>query len=1635
MALIRWDDEEDKDEELNNPIKTITSVQSGSWQPAPSGANAPAMDGDEPKINNGIFDQPTAQPQRMQNNYLMSEQKAQVDAQKRQRDIDAENARRAQAAAQAQAAQAMAYSRAQAQTRSQPQQSQTLDVDRIKKDTGWKKYYKDAFSREKAGMNFVDRLLDGGGASRRAEVIARNKYNAAMTRRAYDNAGRTIDPKAAMRARELTAYNSNIAANNSERAMADARAIGATYDNKSSGFLDRTKDTINAQRQIGLGSALFGVNDEQKKNGWDAARFAADMGFGLATAPTVAGKSLYEAAAGEGTDYSTGLEKELSAKERAGRGASGAIDAAGIFLGGSNTLLKSLSGKVASKTATQAEKALFKRVMAKYIIPTLVEGGEGAAQGAAEYFGNDGTLLDENGKLDMENLKEFGSQVGKSGLMGLGAGAVFTGAGAGIRRMRGKKPMPNIDVDLPPAQGEISPKFDESAPARERAPIEDGRVSELIPAKEGMTPAERAGERVGERIVETPTRDNAPDFITPETPITPDGRPTTTPEMTPVRDTPVEMKPSPIDGVKPVETPVIDTPPAKPMDTPVSDGRVRPTDVTVSDVDTPVTPTERTRQLQESKPGKSQAEEAAINQQLQELEASTPRIDGEELTPVSQSQQLQPVTPAKRDSNYSSANNITPVTRTQKVKDFGAKIKEKYGLKDESGYVKIPKKGDLTPVKTDSVPDGMGSAKDGVKTKAEKPLTEAQVAKNSRKNFANRMMTKTGDAKRVVQQVADAVGLSKDGGVDIDTLLSDAKIKPAQSKRIRDIHSQLETIFNRNTKVQKQNRKNYIGEKDVDVAINKERNRDTRDASFLEKKLNSELRQLARKGSIGEKAVQAFEDVTRARLANMLSSTGNVSRNFTQEIGANIIGAMKNPIKTARGMTGNGNLLGSALKNARNDWKVAPKTISEGYNYILGNVYNTAMTPVTAGANARRGALRTELTQWAMKNIEGKDISISDAQKLSKTLGNQTETLVNTLAGVDNGMVSSRQATKALKAWKEFVKNGDAASLTAFEKTISHQSTLAKKMLDGVFEGNTKGSRTINAMLSNVFPFVRTAWNLAETGVARNLNPLSKSVLDGIRADQRGGVANAGKIISNKIVDYGILTGAAMLVNDGLIEYNDGDEIDKPRGISIKVGEDTYVPIRATPIELPLAVTVAAARIAKDSANGDTRSPGYYGKIIGDSLPYINQFEQTTGAIESVANLGGKDGDAGYAAKAYGVNTGKSFVPWSNNGIQPQVSALKGESLNAKTSYDKDPAQWFKNTVKKSYSPSFYNSLPDSRDASGRVRTVDNQGIIIKKNINDKSTAEFNTKISDLVNFGRKNGLGKETKDMFNTYPDGKNNNFKSAQDVITFLDVKDGDKPDNKDKLKKNDKLADLAQQQRNGFYGDTGSELLTLDGQNLWSDVSMPNSNKTKNSNKPLSMESIRNAIAATDLPEKDRDAINAVWEQGQAKYKQVESGSMSYGQYKEQMAKLEKDVYLPILNKSANYKKMKGLFDKLDGSGFFDKGGLGSTKSGQTYLWNSLNALLGDKGKTPAADYPKDDKGFTPWGKRGGGGRKGSGFGATNKPGDRGNTGVKWTPVQRRQMAATASGKYTPVKIKVKLGNEIKKDKTQNYSDRSF
>ena len=335
--------------------------------------------------------------------------------------------------------------------------------------------------------------------------------------------------------------------------------------------------------------------------------------------------------------------------------------------------------------------------------------------------------------------------------------------------------------------------------------------------------------------------------------------------------------------------------------------------------------------------------------------------------------------------------------------------------------------------------------------------------------------------------------------------------------------------------------------------------------------------------------------------------------------------------------------------------------------------------------------------------------------------------------------------------------------------------------------------------------------------------------------------------------------------------------------------------------------------------------------------------------------------------------------------------------------------------------------MKDSRDNAGRVRTVDNQGVISNKTMNDAGTAEFNDRITELVNYTREAGLGKDTKDMFNSYDTGKNNNSKSIQDAITFLDAEDG-KPDNTKKLEKNAKYNDLAQQIRDGLFNDTGDELLTLDGKNLYSDVSIPNGAGSKNSRLPMNMQSIKNAIAQTDLPEDQRNRIKELSDGDSALYARLKAKEITYEQYSAEKAKTGQE-YIDILSNSENYKKMEDLFDELDETGFFDEDGMGSTRSGQTYLWNSLNALLGSKGATPAANFPDTSKGFTPFGNRGTG--RSSNAGGKNE----GTKGLEWTPVKARQMAKVQGGKYTPVNIKVKLGNAVKKDRSQNYSDRTI
>jgi hypothetical protein len=1566
MALLPWDDEEQKrKDELTAPgIAHIASVQSGAWQPAASGADsAVATDDVTNPGQGGVFgNQPQpAQQQPQPQNYQLSDEHTQAVQQKQAHDAEVEQARVDQENARRRAEAAAAVSE-QFKEGNVQSNGQKLDTEALKNDNGWKKYYGDTFKKEKDSLDFWGRLMDGGQASKRAEVLARIKYNNELLTKAYDDNGNVLDQGAADYSKKVAAYNSALAQDNSNRSEVLARAIGATKDNEGSGFLNRLKNAVNAEKQMNIGSTIFGVDDTTKTDASDIGRFAGGLVQGFGTMIPVGLKELEEAGTGHGTSSKTGFEEDLTAGERVGRGISGGLNVVTPFVGGSGKLLDSLTTKVMTDTATVAEKSLLKEMTAKILLPALEQGGIGGAQAGAEYFGNGNTLLDENGNFDKDKLAEFSKQVGESAAMGTAGGVVLGGAGYGVNKMRGRN-MPVLDAaDLAELEtgttnsgaaqldnmraaetpGQATQTLDgtELQPLSETTPVADGVVTPDAPAIDQPTPVSD-GTVTSQNADVTPV--NAPDAVSTSAMLTDpniaapvaDGTAQALPaEVTPVRDPVVDAAtPAPVTP----ETPA-------PVDVaPVADGVAQVPGENVAPVrDMPVVPTEEVRALQESRAGKDQAQEAAINQELQTTENATPAIDNVPDMPVT--------------------------------------------------------------------PDGS--------------LTPAQVAE--------RFMPKLASPDDVKKRIANAVDMSKDTESAVRDILdtSDVKVKPKTTERIVSQFDKLKEQTMEYNRLTDENQKAYAegGTDALSEETSKARSRAGRELGITARRLHNDIKRL--EGSADKRVAlsHGMAGIIGTRNANVLTSAGLIERNVFQEMTANLKLAAKNPIKMTKSTFANGNILKDTAKAELSHWGDAPRSPLEAVKYVVGNTYRTAMIPTTALANTRRGAVRDELTRWAFQELEGRKVSASEAHKLAGTAGNEMEALVNTVIGADNGMTNRGQAKRALDDWKEYMKTGDDGARAKYLSRVEEHSSLADQMIAGLSKEDALKGNALKQMGQLIFPFVRTAKNLAVTTVQQDLNPFAKSLLDEIRADQRGGTANAVNLIKSKLVDYGIMGGAAALASSGVVVYNDGDEVDKPKGWSIKVGDNKYVPVRATSLELPIAIAGTASRMATDIGKGDARDWKYYAGMITGSLPYIDQMNTTTGAVDSAMNANENSGDGGYAAKNYAVQTIKSFVPGSNNGIQPYVAGKEGKSLDAKTVYDKNFNTWLQNAIHKSYDPDFYNGLKTSRDNAGRARTVDNQGVVTNKTINDASTAEFNDRVTELVDYGRKNGLGKNTQDMFNTYDTGKNNNFKSVQDSITFLDVEDGGKPDAAKKLEKNGKLTNLSQQMREGFFGDTGDELLTLDGKNLYSDVSVPNSAGSKNSKLPISMQSIKNAIAQTDLSPEARDRIKEISDSDTALYNRLKAKEITYDQYQTEKAKTGGE-YVDILSSSKNYQKMLGLFDELDHNGFFKEDGLGATKSGQTYLWNSLNALLGSKGATPAANFPDDSKGFTPWGNRG--------TGRSSKSGGNfdGTEGLKWTPVGRRQLANVATAKYTPVKIKVKLGNEIKRDRSQNYSDRSF
>lgn len=1466
MSLLRWGQEDDNKDQQDpfglSPIKTVQSVQS-AWQPTQDNAATPQSDSSMPQDNN----------------YLLSEQKAQIDTQIQQR-RDAEAAAAAAAAAEAErvARETEAARNAQQQ---QPKPKTKYTNPNNKKDEGFWGFVKDMGSGIQQGaVNFGDVVGQAG-----ATLNYINPFNTKTE----------------------------------QQKNADLLA----YDASRRKFLDENKDFS--------GNSFTGTRDVE----------------------------------GAVTRINNGSANLQDYMALAGKGLQTGIDATGL-----------LNPARAATTGLPS--------VARYALRDM--GFFGGLQGVATTANTYGQTGDLGQSLEAGAKDALIGGVLQGGLDVAGQG-VHHVANRTLNSLR--RPEKAIENAIDEA-GAGAQNAERTKALNENGLPEDGNVS----FQDKQQPVDG-----NQSQLETAIR-NEQLFPAGDTMVN------TTPVADGVVMTPVEKQPSQVDNLTPVKAPET----AQPAQvTPVAEGTVQaPSEVVpTNDPKTPIVKSEQVRQLQDKKAGASQAEDAAINQKVQELTNETPKTQ-EQIDAEQQRQQLDDIV-SGREVAYKADQQPDGVSTIE-----GAS----------------PDPGNLPPGM------GGGDAPDAVPGKPKKEVTPEQQQTN---DFAKRVFSNTDLHKDMKNRLAKALGLEKEGESTIDSILADSNLSEKDKKVIKEKFDKLDKAANDYNAIMKSQRKGFVqdGINGLDEVSAKQANKLIDTYGRIERDLNGHIRKIQGKKSVGNRVANVAENLTGARNANLLTSVGGVERNLTQELGANIIDGLMHPVKYVKNAPRMATETLRAAKRAAREFTVAPKTVSEALPWAIGNTYRTIMSPVTGIANVRKGIARDTLAESLLR-AEGYNPSRSEIKKFAGSMGADSEVVANNLMGILNGMTSHTKGIEVMKAYQEFIHTGSAAAKERFLANTEHASNIAAKLTQVASKADAKPGQRIAIALTNVvMPFVNTATNLAKTSGTYWANPMARAVNDEVLAAVRKNPENLLMTLKAASVKGGVMAGVYGLYAAGVISYNNGDEVDKPKGISIDMGDGKYFPVRGTPIELPIAGIVLAGEIANDVADGNVRPFNYYGEIVGGSLPYIdstnNIIAATASGVNSYLNGNGTNdtGDNGYALKSYGVNMAKSFVPLSNNGVIPAANGWQGKSTNAKSTYSKDLPTWFGQSIRSAYDPAFRDNLPDSRDAAGRVRTVDQQGgFTINKKINDKNTAEYNDTIDSMVEYARKAGIGDGTDKMFNTFDTGKNNNFKSIQDTINFLDAPDvnGKKmPDNSKKLEKNAKLAGLSQQIYNGFFGDSGSELLSLDGKNLYSDVSVPGKYGGKNTRLPISMESIKNAIAQTDLPEDQRNTLYEIGQQKDGLYERRKAGEITYDQEQAMRAEIGKQEQ-DILQGSKSYQKLMGLMTELDNNGFFSEGGMGSTRSGQTYLWNSLNSLLGSKGATPATNYPDTSK--SGYGNGGGKGKR-----ASEKPGDRGDLGVKWTPVKARAMDNVSLRKYTPVKVSVKLGNEVRRNKTQNYSDRSF
>ena len=306
----------------------------------------------------------------------------------------------------------------------------------------WKKYYEEekqkvrdqAFKNDHFGSTLQD-MFNAGWDRRIAEVNARNRYTQELQRKAFDDEGNTLDENALEQAKKFGAETSNVAKQYQEQEHARGKAIGATYD---SPYKDnRFYGTLNAIRGMDVGNAMLGGAEGGLA---DAGKFVLNLLPGMASAPIQGGGNIAEAISGKGLDSQTGEHRELTGLERLGRGASGAIDAAGVFFGGSGDLLNSVGNALFKKGATEVTKQALKNttkdVVKGYIKAMLEEGAEEAVQQAFEFFGDGGKLVTEDGEFDADSFKQLLAESAQAGALGAVGGGIFHAGGQAIDAAR-----------------------------------------------------------------------------------------------------------------------------------------------------------------------------------------------------------------------------------------------------------------------------------------------------------------------------------------------------------------------------------------------------------------------------------------------------------------------------------------------------------------------------------------------------------------------------------------------------------------------------------------------------------------------------------------------------------------------------------------------------------------------------------------------------------------------------------------------------------------------------------------------------------------------------------------------------------------------------------------------------------------------------------------------------------------------------------------------------------------------------------------------------------------------------------------------------------------------------------------------